>query len=140
MNKKINVRLFVVAILSTVLFSTISVSAKAQEAAAVTTEVKPELQVKFLGATGEYLYFEINTTQAEDIRSNLKIRNEAGNELFAETLFKKSATRKIKVAKGDVEKLEVVYNTFRGEVKKVLEVKIKFQEAIEVTDLTASKL
>lgn len=113
--------------------------AKAQTAEVstpVTTEAKPELQVKFLGASGEYLYFEVAMQQSDDTRSNLRIRNENGNELYSETVFRKASTRKLKIAKDEAEKIEFVYNNTRGEVRRLVEIKIKLQEAIEVKDIT----
>lgn len=112
---------------------------KAQTAevpATVIADAKPELQVKFLGATGEFLFFELSMQQSDDSRSNLRIRNENGNELYAETVFRKASVRKLKIAKDEAEKIEFVYNNTRGEVRKVVEIKIKMQEAIEVKDIT----
>lgn len=96
---------------------------------------RPELQVKFLGANAGYLYFELSMQQADALRSNLRILNEDGHELYAETLFNKATIRKIKLPKDDAEKLEVLYNTTKGEVKKVLSIEIKVQEAIEVKEI-----
>lgn len=108
----------------------------AEVSVSTTAESKPELQVKFLGSSGEYLYFELSMLQAEDLRSNLRIRNENGNELYSETVFRKSATRKLKIAKDEAEKIEFIYSNHRGEIKKLFEIKIKMQEAIEVKDVT----
>lgn len=114
-----------------------SVPATAQRSAITATpEGKPELQVKFLGSAGEYLLFELAMQQTEDTRSNLRIRNENGTELYAETVFQKSAVRKLKIAKDEADKIEFVYNTVKGEVRKLVEIKIKIQEAVEVTDIT----
>lgn len=99
-------------------------------------DAKPAMEVKFLGATGEFLYFELSLNQLNDTRSQLRVRNEDGVELYAESVFSKSATRKLKIAKEDVEKLEFAYSNLKGEVKKTFEVKIRFQEAIEVKDIT----
>ncbi len=96
---------------------------------------RPDLQVKFLGANAGFLYFELSMQQAEALRSSLRILNEEGNELYAETLFNKSTVRKIKLPKDDAEKLEVLYNTTKGDVKKVLSIQIKVQEAIEVKEI-----
>lgn len=97
---------------------------------------KPDMQVKFLGTAGEYLYFELAFQQNDETRSSLRIRNENGNELYAETSFQKAMVRKLKIAKDEAEKLEFVYNTVKGDVKKTFEIKIKMQEAIEVKDIT----
>jgi len=114
-----------------------SVPATAQRSAITATpESKPELQVKFVGSAGEYLVFELAMQQSDDTRSNLRIRNENGTELYAETVFQKSAVRKLKIAKDEAEKIEFVYNTTKGEVRKLVEIKIKVQEAVEVTDIT----
>lgn len=102
----------------------------------VSADSKPSLDVKFLGATGEFLYFELSLAQLNDTRSQLRVRNENGVELYAENVFSKSTTRKLKIAKEDVEKLEFAYSNTKGEVKKTFEVKIRFQEAIEVKDVT----
>ena len=99
------------------------------------TESKTDLQVKFLGSTGEYLFFELTMQQPDELRSNLRIRNENGNELYSESIFLKSIVRKIKIAKDEAEKLEFVYNTRSGEVKKVVEIKVKFLETIQVIDI-----
>ena len=96
---------------------------------------RPDLQVKFLGANAGFLYFELSMQQADALRSNLRILNEEGHELYAETLFSKSTVRKIKLPKDDAEKLEVLYNTNKGDVKKVLSIQIKVQEAIEVKEI-----
>lgn len=113
--------------------------AKAQTvlAAAVSTEAKPELKVKFLGSAGDYLVFELATQQNEETRSNLRIRNENGNELYSETVFRKNSVRKLKIAKDEAEKIEFVYATAKGDVKKVVEVKIKVQEAVEIKDISS---
>ena len=114
-----------------------SVPATAQRSAITATpENKPELQVKFLGSTGEYLLFELAMQQSDETRSNLRIRNENGSELYAETVFQKTAVRKLKIAKDEADKIEFVYNTTKGEVRKLVEIKIKVQEAVEVTDIT----
>lgn len=73
--------------------------------------------------------------QADDNRSNLRIRNEHGSELYTETFFQKSSIRKLKIEKGEAEKLEFVYNNGRGEAKKMVEIKIKYQETVEVNDI-----
>ena len=109
---------------------------QAQSASSVTVaESKADLQVKFIGTAGEFIYFEISMQQADESRSNLRIRNENGNELYAETIFRKSSIRKLKIAKDEAEKLEFVYNTGSGDVKKVLEIKIKYLETVEVKDI-----
>ena len=99
------------------------------------TESKTDLQVKFLGSAGDYLFFELTMQQPDDLRSNLRIRNENGNELYSESIFLKSIVRKIKIAKDEAEKLEFVYNTRSGDVKKVVEIKVKFLETIQVIDI-----
>jgi hypothetical protein len=99
------------------------------------TESKTDLQVKFLGSAGDYLFFELTMQQPDELRSNLRIRNENGNELYSESIFLKSIVRKIKIAKDEAEKLEFVYNTRSGEVKKVVEIKVKFLETIQVIDI-----
>lgn len=112
-------------------------TAQAQRASNTTiSETKPELQVKFLGSTGDFLFFELAMQQSDDTRSNLRIRNENGTELYSETVFQKASVRKIKIAKDEAEKMEFVYTTPRGDVKKTIEIKIKMQEAIEVKDVT----
>ena len=102
----------------------------------VVTESKPDLQVKYIGATGEFLFFELTMQQSDDTRSNLRIRNEDGNELYSESVFQKTTVRKLKIAKDEAEKIEFVYSTPRGEAKKTIAIKIKLQEAIEVKDIT----
>jgi hypothetical protein len=114
---------------------TTSVNAKSVVIPGV-VDAKPEMDVKFLGATGEYLYFELSLNQLNDTRSQLRVRNEDGIELYAENVFSKATTRKLKIAKEDINKLEFAYSNLKGEVKKTFEVKIRFQEAIEVKDVT----
>ena len=99
------------------------------------TESKTDLQVKFLGSAGDYLFVELTMQQPDDLRSNLRIRDENGNELYSESIFLKSIVRKIKIAKDEAEKLEFVYNTRSGDVKKVVEIKVKFLETIQVIDI-----
>lgn len=135
-NMKFRVVLATLIVFSVVASSfTTMVNAKSV-AVPVSVDSKPSLDVKFLGATGEFLYFELSLAQLNDTRSQLRVRNEDGVELYAESLFSKSATRKLKIAKEDVEKLEFAYSNPKGEVKKTFEVKIRFQEAIEVKDVT----
>lgn len=124
-------------ITSLLLFTTGSLQTVNAQSATVTTvtENKTDLQVKFLGSAGDYLFFELTMQQPDDLRSNLRIRNENGNELYSESIFLKSIVRKIKIAKDEAEKLEFVYNTRSGEVKKVVEIKVKFLETIQVIDI-----
>jgi len=105
-------------------------------ATTVVTESKPDLQVKFIGSTGEFLFFELTMQQSDDTRSNLRIRNEDGNELYSESVFQKTTVRKLKIAKDEAEKIEFVYSNPRGEARKTIAIKIKLQEAIEVKDIT----
>jgi len=105
-------------------------------ATTVVTESKPDLQVKFIGSTGDFLFFELTMQQSDDTRSNLRIRNEDGNELYSESIFQKTTIRKLKIAKDEAEKIEFVFSNPRGEAKKTVAIKIKLQEAIEVTDIT----
>jgi len=102
----------------------------------VVTESKPDLQVKFIGSTGDFLFFELTMQQSDDTRSNLRIRNEDGNELYSESVFQKTTVRKLKIAKDEAEKIEFVYSNPRGEARKTIAIKIKLQEAIEVKDIT----
>ncbi len=124
-----------------VLVSLLVLSASVKKATAQTNgitanvESKPELQVKFIGTTGEFLYFELAMLQADESRSSLRIRNENGSEIYFETVSQKAMIRKLKIAKGEAEKLEFVYSTTKGEAKKVIEIKIKFQETVEVKDI-----
>ena len=113
-----------------------SLNAQTAAASVVVTESKPDLQVKYIGSTGEFLFFELSMQQAEDGRSNLRIRNEDGNELYSESVFQKTTIRKLKIAKDETEKIEFVYSTPRGEARKTIAIKIKLQEAIEVKDIT----
>lgn len=124
-------------ITSLLLFTTGSLQTVNAQSATVTTvtENKTDLQVKFLGSAGDYLFFELTMQQPDDLRSNLRIRNENGNELYSESILLKSIVRKIKIAKDEAEKLEFVYNTRSGEVKKVVEIKVKFLETIQVIDI-----
>ena len=105
-------------------------------ATTVVTESKPDLQVKFIGSTGDFLFFELTMQQSDDTRSNLRIRNEDGNELYSESVFQKTTVRKLKIAKDEAEKIEFVYSNPRGETRKTIAIKIKLQEAIEVKDIT----
>jgi len=133
---KISVVLATVVIFSVIASSfTTVVNAKSVAVPGV-VDTKPAMEVKFLGATGEFLYFELSLSQLNDTRSQLRVRNEDGVELYAESVFSKATTRKLKIAKEDVEKLEFAYSNLKGEVKKTFEVKIRFQEAIEVKDIT----
>jgi len=113
-----------------------SLNAQTAAASVVVTESKPELQVKFIGSTGDFLFFELTMQQSDDTRSNLRIRNEDGNELYSESVFQKTTIRKLKIAKDEAEKIEFVYSNPRGETRKTIAIKIKFQEAIEVKDIT----
>lgn len=127
----------IIVTLLVLVFSTVSSNyASAQRSAMNVVEDKPELQVKFIGSNGEYLFFEVELAQAHQTRSNLRIKNENGNELYSETVFQKNAVRRLKIAKDEAEKIEFAYSTNRGEVKKLVEIKIKTQEAIEVRDIT----
>ena len=113
-----------------------SLNAQTAAASVVVTESKPELQVKFIGSTGDFLFFELTMQQSDDTRSNLRIRNEDGNELYSESIFQKTTIRKLKIAKDEAEKIEFVYSNPRGETRKTIAIKIKLQEAIEVKDIT----
>jgi hypothetical protein len=113
-----------------------SLNAQTAAASVVVTESKPELQVKFIGSTGDFLFFELTMQQSDDTRSNLRIRNEDGNELYSESVFQKTTIRKLKIAKDEAEKIEFVYSNPRGETRKTIAIKIKLQEAIEVKDIT----
>ena len=113
-----------------------SLNAQTAAASVVVTESKPDLQVKYIGSTGEFLFFELTMQQLDDTRSNLRIRNEDGNELYSESVFQKTTVRKLKIAKDEAEKIEFVYSNPRGEARKTIAIKIKLQEAIEVKDIT----
>ena len=124
------------ATISLLVFTSSLQTVKAQSSAVtVVAENKPDLQVKYLGASGEYLVFELSMQQADDTRSNLRIRNENGNELYSETMFLRTVVRRFKISRDEAEKLEFVFNTSKAEVKKVVAITIKFQETIEVKDI-----
>ena len=130
------VRIVAIVALLTSVFTFSSFSTVTGENSKIEREKnRPELQVKFLGANGDFLYFELSMQQVDALRSNLRILNEDGHELYAETVFSKSTVRKIKVSKGEAEKIEFLYNTVKGEAKKVISIQIKIQEAIEVKEI-----
>ncbi|MFM9909614.1 MAG: hypothetical protein ACKVOW_09705 [Chitinophagaceae bacterium] len=137
MKSQINFKAISMFVLVSLLVFSASVKTATAQTNGITANVesKPELQVKFIGTTGEFLYFELTMLQADESRSSLRIRNENGNEIYFETVSQKAMIRKLKIAKGEAEKLEFVYNTTKGEVKKVIEIKIKLQETVEVKDI-----
>lgn len=136
MKSQVNFRSVIAALAAAVVvFSSFTAPAVKKPAAVAAETAAADVQVKFLGANGDYLYFEVALQQHAKSRSNFRIRNEQGNELYAETIFDKAATRKLKIAKDEAEKLEFLYNTSRTEVKKTLEIKIRVQEAIEVKEI-----
>ncbi len=137
MKSQINFKAISMFVLVSLLVLSASVKTATAQTNSITanTESKPELQVKFIGTTGEFLYFELTMLQADESRSSLRIRNENGSEIYSETVSQKAMIRKLKIAKGEAEKLEFVYSTTKGEVKKVIEIKIKFQETVEVKDI-----
>lgn len=128
--------MFVMLFVLVVSASSVQTVSAQRSAITATSEAKPELQVKFLGSVGEFLFFELAMQQNDETRSNLRIRNESGTELYTETVFQKTTVRKLKIAKGEADKIEFLYNTTKGEVRKLVEIKIKVQEAVEVTDIT----
>lgn len=129
-------RVLAISALFCVLSTAAVLPVSGQEIISGIPETKPELQVKFLGASGEDLFFEVNLQQPEEGRSHFRIRNENGQEIFSEVLFRKQVTRKIKIAKGEADKLEFLYSNQRQEIKKSFAVRIRLQEAIEVKDIT----
>lgn len=123
-------------IMSGILLAGMDSPVVAQEIITGLPVTRPELQVKFLGAADEELFFEVSLHQPEEGRSHFRIRNENGQELFSQVLFRKQTTQKVKIAKGEAEKLEFLYSNLRHEVKKSFGVRIRLQEAIEVRDIS----
>ena len=66
--------MFVMLFVLVVSASSVQTASAQRSAITATSETKPELQVKFLGSAGEFLFFELAMQQNDETRSNLRIR------------------------------------------------------------------
>ena len=80
--------------------------------------------------------FEIVTEQPQEGRSQLRIRDEQGNNIYSETVNTKSFTRTVSISRNDLSKLNFVYAAGKSEAKKSLEIVVEYKESIEIKDVT----
>jgi len=111
-------------------------SANAQARVVNKIEEKPTINVKLLGGVGENLIFEISTEQPGEGKSQLRIRDEQGNNVYSETVNTKTFTRTVSISRNDLSKIDFVYVAGKAEAKKSLEIVVQYKESLEVKDVT----
>lgn len=135
MKHKMNLRtLIATGLFIAALGSVNSVNAQARVVNKV--EEKPTINVKLLGGVGENLIFEISTEQPGDGKSQLRIRDEQGNNVYSETVNTKTFTRTVSISRNDLSKLDFVYSVGKAEAKKTLEVVVEYKESLKINDVT----
>lgn len=135
MKHKMNLRTLIAAGLFVAAIGSVN-SANAQARVVNKIEEKPTINVKLLGGVGENLIFEIVTEQPQAGKSQLRIRDEQGNNVYSETVNSKSFTRTVSISRNDLSKLDFVYSAGKAEAKKSLEVVVEYKETVEIKDVT----
>lgn len=135
MKHKMNFRTLIAAGLILAAVGSVN-SVNAQARVVNKIEEKPTINVKLLGGVGENLIFEIATEQPQEGKSQLRIRDAQGNNIYSETVNTKSFTRTVSISRNDLSKLDFVYAAGKSEAKKSLEIVVEFKESIEIKDVT----
>lgn len=135
MKHKMNLRTLIAAGLFLAAVGSVN-SVNAQARVVNKIEEKPTINVKLLGGVGENLIFEIVTEQPQEGKSQLRIRDEQGNNIYSETVNTKSFTRTVSISRNDLSKLNFVYSAGKSEAKKSLEIVVEYKETLEIKDVT----
>ena len=135
MKHKMNLRALIATSLFVAAVGSVS-SVNAQARVVNKIEEKPTINVRLLGGVGDNLIFEIATEQPQEGKSQLRIRDEQGNNIYSETVNTKSFTRTVSISRNDLSKINFVYAVGKAEAKKTLEIVVEYKESIEIKDVT----
>ncbi len=135
MKQKMNLRTLIATGLFVAALGSVN-SANAQSRVVNKVEEKPTINVKLLGGVGENLIFEISTEQPGDGKSQLRIRDEQGNNVYSESVNTKTFTRTVSISRNDLSKLDFIYSAGKAEAKKTLEIVVEYKESLKINDVT----
>lgn len=134
-----NIKLTIAAFTAACFFSTMptmkSFANHHTNSIAVATTVPASIEVKLLGQQDEYVILEITLKQSADQNSILVINDSKGDNLYQENVGGKTFSRKVKIAPSEVEKLEIVFNTPTGEIKKMYSINVALISKVDVTEV-----
>lgn len=109
---------------------------RSQEHISANAESRMELQVKYMGVSGDDLLFEVLLVQPTEGRSVFRIQNQDGQEILSRVVFRRNSVRRVKITKWEFDKLEFVYSNLYQELRKSFEVRLRFLEDYEVRDIS----
>jgi len=135
MKRKMNFRTLIATGLFVAALGSVN-AVNAQSRVVSKVEEKPTINVKLLGGVGENLIFEITTEQPGDGKSQLRIRDEQGNNVYSETVNTKTFTRTVSISRNDLSKIDFIYAAGKSEAKKTLEVVVEYTQSLKINDVT----
>jgi hypothetical protein len=131
-NKSTIIAMLVVGVLS---FNTTALFAANENPVASDSGKPSSVTVSYIGTQDKFIYFQIELNQPSDDRSVFTISDKNGEQLFMESVNKKTHTRKIKVLQNEINNLEFAFATRGGIVKKSYSIDVEQTEKIVVKEV-----
>ena len=131
MNTNVKTALF------SVLFTAISFIAGVETIHAQTVtnlEKSATTDIRYAGATHDFINFEVNVRQAGNQRSTLRILDENGAELYRELIGKGEFNKLVKITRNDYERLLFVIDAPNGQYRKSFNIKSEVVERVRVEE------
>lgn len=91
-----------------------------------------DVKVTYLGTKDDYLYFDIEVSQADLQKATIYIKDGYGVDLYTDAVNAGSYNKKVKIYKDEVSKLQFVLASKNETVKKYFDIDVAY--AINVTE------
>ncbi len=92
------------------------------------------VDIRYTGANQDFFNFEVAVRQSGNQRLTLRILDEAGIELYRESIGKGGFSKAIKVVRNDYSRLNFVVDSQNGQYKKAFKIQSEVLERINVVE------
>ncbi|HLO82921.1 MAG TPA: hypothetical protein VK166_18280 [Chitinophagaceae bacterium] len=96
------------------------------------------VDIRYTGANQDFFNFEVAVRQTGNQRLTLRILDEAGVELYRESIGKGGFSKAIKVVRNDYSRLNFVVDSQNGQYKKAFKIQSEVLERINVVEEVAN--
>lgn len=130
---KVNVVKNMFVLVLAVLFSAVAM-ASSVDSPSIKIGKNSNVDIRYTGSNQDFFNFEVAVRQTGNQRLTLRILDEAGIELYRESIGKGGFSKAIKVVRNDYSRLNFVVDSQNGQYKKSFKIQSEVLERINVVE------
>ncbi|HEX5668373.1 MAG TPA: hypothetical protein VFX73_06180 [Chitinophagaceae bacterium] len=130
---KVNVVKNMFVLVLAVLFSAVAM-ASSVDSPSIKIGKNSNVDIRYTGSNQDFFNFEVAVRQTGNQRLTLRILDEAGIELYRESIGKGGFSKAIKVVRNDYSRLNFVVDSQNGQYKKAFKIQSEVLERINVVE------